>query len=74
VIQSGELTVYRANDKSCTGETYRPGDGFVELPTSVHVGRNESSDTPMVAAVVFFGVGSDGATFIDQPDPGNCDF
>jgi quercetin dioxygenase-like cupin family protein len=74
VIQSGELTVYRARDKSCTGVTYGPGDGFVELPSSVHIGRNESSDTPTVAAVVFFGVGADGATFIDQPDPGNCDF
>jgi quercetin dioxygenase-like cupin family protein len=74
VIQSGELTVYRAGDKSCTGTTYGPGDAFVELPSSVHIGRNESSDSPTVAAVVFFGVGSNGATFIDQPDPGNCDF
>jgi quercetin dioxygenase-like cupin family protein len=74
VIQSGELTVYRAGDKDCVGTTYGPGDAFVEPPTSTHIGRNESSITSTVAAVVFFDVGSDGKTFIDQPDPGNCDF
>src|SRR6187200_962034 len=38
-VQSGTFTVY--HDK-CDATTYGPGDAFVELPSSVHIGRNET--------------------------------
>ena len=38
-VKSGTFTVYHAND--CEARVYGPGDAFVELPSTVHIGRNE---------------------------------
>jgi quercetin dioxygenase-like cupin family protein len=73
VIQSGEFTLYRANDPTCTGTTYGAGEGFVERPSSVHVARNEGL-TDVVLAVVYFDAPPGTSPRIDQPDPGTCDF
>ena len=42
-IKSGTFTVYHAED--CAPMVYEPGDAFVELPSTVHVGRNETTGT-----------------------------
>ena len=68
-VASGTFTVYHDN---CHAHTYGPGDAFVELPSSVHVGRNETSGT-VVLGVVFFGVPIGGSPRIDQPQPAGCD-
>jgi quercetin dioxygenase-like cupin family protein len=68
-VQSGTFTVYHDD---CHAHTYGPGDAFVELPSSVHVGRNETDGTVQVG-VVFFGVPIGGSTRIDQPQPDGCD-
>ena len=68
-VQSGHFTVYHDN---CRSRTYGPGDAFVELPPSVHVGRNETGDT-VTLGVVFFGVPIGGNPRIDQPQPRGCD-
>jgi quercetin dioxygenase-like cupin family protein len=68
-VQSGTFTVYHDN---CRSRTYGPGDAFVELPSSVHVGRNETGDTVQLG-VVFFGVPIGGSPRIDQPQPDGCD-
>ena len=68
-VQSGTFTVYHDN---CRSRTYGPGDAFVELPPSVHVGRNETGDT-VTLGVVFFGVPIGGNPRIDQPQPHGCD-
>jgi quercetin dioxygenase-like cupin family protein len=68
-VQSGTFTVYHDN---CHAMTYGPGDAFVELPSSVHVGRNETS-TNVQLGVVFFGVPIGGSPRIDQPQPDGCD-
>lgn len=68
-VKSGTFTVYHAKD--CAPNVYGPGDAFVELPSSVHVGRNETgSDVEL--GVVFFGVPIGGSPRIDQPQPAGC--
>ncbi|MEO8476917.1 MAG: cupin domain-containing protein [Actinomycetota bacterium] len=69
-VQSGTFKVYHADD--CRARTYHPGDAFVELPSSVHVGRNETSGTVKLG-VVFFNVPIGGSPRIDQPQPNGCD-
>jgi quercetin dioxygenase-like cupin family protein len=69
-VQSGTFKVY--HDDDCRARTYHPGDAFVERPSSVHVGRNETGDTVQLG-VVFFGVPIGGNPRIDQPQPHGCD-
>ena len=68
-VQSGTFTVYHDN---CRAHTYGPGEAFVELPSSVHVGRNETDGTVKLG-VVFFGVPIGGSPRIDHPQPEGCD-
>ena len=68
-VQSGTFTVYHDN---CRAHTYEAGDAFAELPSSVHVGRNETGDTVKLG-VVFFGVAIGGTPRIDHPQPDGCD-
>jgi quercetin dioxygenase-like cupin family protein len=68
-VQSGTFTIYHDN---CRARTFGPGDAFVELPSSVHVGRNETDD-PVELGVVFFSVPIGGNPRIDQPQPDGCD-
>jgi quercetin dioxygenase-like cupin family protein len=69
-VKSGTFTVYHARD--CAPMVYEPGDAFVELPSTVHVGRNETGGT-VELGVVFFGVPMGGSPRIDQPQPEGCD-
>ena len=69
VVQSGTFTVYHDN---CHAMTYGPGSSFVELPSSVHVGRNET-DSNVQLGVVYFDVPIGGSPRIDQPQPEGCD-
>jgi quercetin dioxygenase-like cupin family protein len=68
-VASGTFTVYHDN---CHAHSYGPGDAFVELPSSVHVGRNETDET-VTLGVVFFSVPIGGSPRIDQPQPEGCD-
>ena len=68
-VKSGTFTVYHAQD--CEPRVYGPGDAFVELPSTVHVGRNETG-TDVELGVVFFGVPIGGSPRIDQPQPEDC--
>ena len=69
VVQSGTFTVYHDN---CHPMTYGPGSSFVELPSSIHVGRNET-DSNVQLGVVYFDVPIGGSPRIDQPQPDGCD-
>jgi quercetin dioxygenase-like cupin family protein len=69
-VKAGTFTVYHARD--CEPTVYRPGDAFVELPATVHVGRNET-DGVVELGVVFFGVPIGGSPRIDQPQPQDCE-
>jgi quercetin dioxygenase-like cupin family protein len=68
-VKSGTFTVYHARD--CEPMLYGPGDAFVELPSTVHVGRNETGGV-VELGVVFFGVPIGGSPRIDQPQPAGC--
>ena len=69
-VKSGTFTVYHAEE--CDPLVYEAGDAFVELPTTVHVGRNETTE-PVELGVVFFKVPLGGSPRIDQPQPETCD-
>jgi quercetin dioxygenase-like cupin family protein len=69
-VKTGTFTVYHAED--CAPVVYGPGDAFVELPTTVHVGRNETTET-VELGVVFFRVPNGGSPRIDQPQPADCE-
>ena len=69
-VKSGTFTVYHAED--CAPLVYGPGDAFVELPSTVHIGRNETT-APVELGVVFFRVPIDGSPRIDHPQPANCE-
>jgi quercetin dioxygenase-like cupin family protein len=68
-VKSGTFTVYHAKD--CEPRVYEPGDAFVELPSTVHIGRNETGGV-VELGVVFFGVPIGGSPRIDQPQPEGC--
>jgi quercetin dioxygenase-like cupin family protein len=70
-IQSGELTLYRNVDGTCKTKTVGAGEGFIEIPSVVHMARNEGS-APLVFGAVLFRIPASGVTRIDQPDPGVC--
>lgn len=69
-VKTGTFTVYHAED--CAPHVYGPGEAFVELPTTVHVGRNETTAN-VELGVVFFRVPIGGSPRIDQPQPANCE-
>ena len=69
-VKSGTFTVYHAED--CEPLVYEPGDAFVELPSTVHVGRNETNGV-VELGVVLFRVPTGGSPRIDQPQPEDCD-
>jgi quercetin dioxygenase-like cupin family protein len=69
-VKTGTFTVYHAED--CAPVVYGPGDAFVELPTTVHVGRNETTEI-VELGVVFFRVPIGGSPRIDQPQPADCE-
>jgi quercetin dioxygenase-like cupin family protein len=70
-IQSGELTLTRAVRGECRTMTYGPGEGFVEIPSVVHMAQNEG-DTPLEFGAVLFRIPPSGVTRIDQSQPGVC--
>lgn len=67
-VQQGTFTVYHDN---CHAHVYEAGDAFVELPSSVHVGRNETGGTVKLG-VVFTNVPIGGSPRIDHPQPAGC--
>ena len=69
-VKTGTFTVYHARD--CEPSVYDAGDAFVELPSTVHVGRNETGSV-VELGVVFFGVPIGGSPRIDQPQPEDCE-
>lgn len=74
LVKSGEFTLYQADDRSCTGRTYRAGESFVDAGYgNVHIGRNEGAAN-VELWVAYLDVPVAGAFRIDEPAPGNCGF
>ena len=72
VVKTGALTLYLADDPTCTGRVVQAGSGFVDNGGDVHVVRNEGS----VEAVVYVAslVPQGFARRIDEPAPATCGF
>ena len=73
IVTQGTLSLYEANDPTCTARTFVAGKGFVEAPGDVHIARNEGA-VQVIALVTFLDVPVGGAFRLDAPRPGNCPF
>ena len=73
-VSEGTLTLYDADDASCTPQVFPAGTGSLEADTSSHhhLTRNETSSA--VKTVVTFLVPVGAPIRTDLPDPGNCPF
>lgn len=72
VVKSGELTLYRGDDPTCTPTVVPAGSGFVDDGGDVHMVRNEGSVETVVYVTSLVPKGA--ARRIDEPSPGNCPF
>ena len=68
-VKSGTFTIYHAKD--CEPRVYTQGEAAIELPSTVHVGRNETSGV-VELGVVFFNVPAGAGPRIDQRQPEGC--
>ena len=70
LVKSGALTLYRADDPTCTPEVVEAGSGFVDNGHDTHLVRNEGT----VEAVVYVTsiVPRGAQRRIDEPQPSNC--
>lgn len=72
VVAAGTMTLYQADDPTCTGETYTVGDAFVDPGQgNVHNARNEGSvGVQLLATFVDVPIGA--APAIPGTNPGTC--
>ena len=73
MVIAGSVTDYEADDPTCTGHSYRAGQGFMDAGQSAHILRNEG-DVPAETIAMQL-VPQDTGRRIDLPQaPGNCPF
>jgi quercetin dioxygenase-like cupin family protein len=72
VVQSGELTLYRADDPACTPQVLPAGSGFIDQGGDVHVVRNEGDAEVVVYVTSIIPQGA--GRRVDALDPGTCGF
>lgn len=70
-VRTGVLTVYSADDPTCTGTVYPAGKVIIE-GTTPHVVRNEGTVEAQFSVVFLVPAGT--AQRLDAPDPGTCSF
>ena len=70
VVKSGALTLYRADDPTCTPEVVAAGSGFVDNGGDIHLVRNEGTVDAVVYVTSIVPRGA--ARRIDEPQPSNC--
>jgi len=72
VVKSGELTLYRGDDPTCTPTRVLAGSGFVDDGGDVHLVRNEGTVETVVYVTSLVPKGA--PRRIDEPSLGNCPF
>lgn len=72
MVKQGTLTLYDANDRTCTGTPYQPGSALLDGGNHVHNARNEGQEPVVIYATFMLPEG--GQLRIDAPDPGVCPF
>jgi quercetin dioxygenase-like cupin family protein len=72
VVAAGTMTLYQADDPTCTGETYTAGEAFVDPGQgNVHNARNEGSVGVLLLAT-YFDVPAGSGPGIPGTNPGTC--
>ncbi len=71
LVKSGVVTVYSADDPSCTGKVYSAGQAFIEGSTP-HILRNEGQVDAQLSAAFLVPAGI--PQRVDAADPGTCSF
>ena len=72
-IGQGEITYYHVDGGTCHSEKVSAGSGFGQMPTEVHVGRNESSSNLVIYSLYILPPGTPNSGIrIDQPQPAAC--
>ena len=70
-VIAGALTVYEADDPTCTPHVYQTGESFTDIGCGdVHLVRNEGTETAMDVAVQIVPAGAPRRIEADQP--ANC--
>ena len=74
-ISAGALTMYDADDPSCTPKHFPAGTGSIEADTAAHshLLRNETSSVAQTIVTFLVPVGTQSLRS-DRPDPGFCVF
>jgi quercetin dioxygenase-like cupin family protein len=70
IVKTGALTLYHADDSSCTREVVEAGSGFVDDGGDTHLVRNEGSIETVVYVMSLVPRGA--ARRIDEPQPSAC--
>lgn len=71
-VTQGALSLYDADDPTCTATVVTAGNGFVEAGDHVHIVRNEGTVDAKWTTTAIRPAGA--AARIDQPAPDNCRF
>ena len=72
-VAQGEGTLYNVTGSTCTPTKVAAGSGFIQLPTDVHVMRNESSAQLVIYTMYVLPHGTPNTGIrIDQPQPSQC--
>jgi len=72
VVAAGTMTLYQANDATCTPHVYTAGQTFIDPGQgNVHIARNEGSVGIQLLAT-YFDVPAGAGPAIAHPNPGNC--
>jgi quercetin dioxygenase-like cupin family protein len=72
IVKTGTMTLYDANDPTCTGKPHPAGTVFIEEGGIVHIARNEGAVEGTMTATSLLPAGGPGR--IDAAAPGNCAF
>jgi len=70
IVKTGALTLYKADDPTCTPHLVTAGHGFVDNGHDTHLVRNELSTETVVYVVSLVPQGA--ARRIDEPAPATC--
>lgn len=72
VVAAGSMTLYQADDPTCTGRTYNAGQSFVDPGQgNVHNARNEGGAQVQMYAT-YFDVPAGAGPAIPAANPGTC--
>ena len=72
-IGQGEIAYYHPEGSACHSEKVSAGSGFGQMPSLVHLGRNESSNQLVIYTMYVLPTGTPNSGIrIDQPQPTAC--